>query len=231
MDLSTPLTSWETELFSIKGIENRINYLEETILVLNDSFDGYLSKKMECLNENLHLEDTITEPGIMRLHTINERKIKDYQSYADEMETQINRVRNYLYSFYSWIENKHLINEETPEPEKKIYTFLSIKERLIIMQYLKDEQLINLPDFTFTDIRWKTFIRDFFDINIESQENQTEKGKINFAMNSDKFTIPQAKELIKSFNKISDFFQRIGLKELKEKTEQRIVSLRKISKT
>ena len=146
MDLSKPVSSWETELYSIKGIENRINYLEETIILdLNDSWDGYLNKKMEYINENMHLEDSIADPGVMRLHTINERKIKDYDKRAKELEIEIERARNYLYSFYSWIENKHLLNQDPPKTVKKSIgeSKLTMDQISLLAFYLRRKRIVS----------------------------------------------------------------------------------------
>jgi len=226
MDISAPVSNWETELFSIKGIENRINYLEETIIKdLNDSYNGYLTKKMEYINENMHLEDSISDPGVMRLHTINERKIKNYNEWSKELEIQINRARNYLYSFYSWTENKHLLNEDKSEHIGN-NTTLTIKERLIILQYLQDK--IKIPGFSTSYKPWKLFISKFLDINYESLKKPL--GKIEDSMKHEKPTESEATELIKSYEKITEMFQSVGLNDIKEIAEKRADNLRKLYK-
>lgn len=141
-------------------------------------------------------------------------------------QTQTNENQIELEKFIlSIIQQHEQTNEKQIEPEK-IYTPLTIKERLIILQYMQDH-IMKIKGFSMYEMRWKLFITKLLNINLVSLKKPLEK--INDAMNNNKLTPPEANELYKSYEKITDLFKSVKLSELKAITENRTDLLRGIS--
>jgi hypothetical protein len=133
---------WYKDALSISNFKDRISYLEEKIMDLENDYDDLCDRNTEIANDLLHLSDSRVENN--RDYLVLKRKEADIQKMLKYARIE----QNHLNQFYSeQFQKFELENEFTKPPERQETVkypgrLLSTKEKLYLLELLKNYHLL-----------------------------------------------------------------------------------------